>query len=133
MENNSKNKKLLVIEAVEDDISLRKILHDKFTLEGFNVIEAADGEQGLAMALSEHPDLIVLDILMPKMDGITMMKNLRKANEWGKKVPIILLTNLTADDEKINQAIVENEPAYFIVKSNWKIEELVEKIKGLIA
>jgi DNA-binding response OmpR family regulator len=123
------NKKILVIEEVEDDTSLRNVLHDKFALEGFSVLEARNGEEGLAIALSEHPDLILLDIVMPKMDGLTMMKKLREANEWGKNVPIILLTNLSADDEKINQAIMENEPAYYLVKSNWKIDDLVEKIK----
>ena len=126
---NKNNKKILVIEAVEDDTPLRDVLRDKFTTEGFKVLEAKDGEEGLSIALREHPDLIVLDILMPKMDGITMMKKLRQADSWGKSVPIILLTNLSADDEKINQAITENEPAYFIVKSNWKINDLVEKIK----
>jgi len=124
-----KNKKILVIEVVEDDPSLRKVLRDKFTVEGFSVLEAGDGEEGLAIAFRERPDLIVLDILMPKMDGLTMMKKLRKENDWGKKVPIILLTNLTGDDEKINQAITENEPAYYIVKSNWKINDLIEKVR----
>ena len=114
---------------VEDDKSLRDVLHNKFSLEGFNVLEANDGEAGLAIALREHPDLILLDILMPKMDGITMMKKLREANEWGKHVPIILLTNLSADDEKINQAITDNTPAYYLVKANYTIADLVEKIK----
>ena len=123
------SKKILVIEAIEDDASLRNLLHDKFTLEGFNVLEAKDGEEGLVTALREHPDLILLDIVMPKMDGLTMMKKLREANEWGKNVPIILLTNLNADDDKINQAIADNEPAYYLVKSNYTIEDLVEKIR----
>ena len=123
------NKKILVIEEVEDDASLRQVLHDKLSLEGFKVLEAKDGEEGLTIALREQPDLILLDILMPKMDGITMMKKLRSANEWGKKVPIILLTNLDGHDEKINQAIAEDEPAYFVVKSNLSISDLVEKVR----
>jgi two-component system response regulator MprA len=117
--------KLLV---VEDDVSLQGVLRDKFTLEGFSVIEAKDGEEGLAVALREHPDIILLDIIMPKMDGLTMMKKLRQMDEWGKRVPIILLTNLSADDEKINWAIAENEPAYYLVKSNWSISDLVDKV-----
>lgn len=129
MSNEINNKKILVIEEVEDDNSLRNVLHDKFVKEGFSVLEAKDGEEGLATALSEHPDLILLDIVMPKMDGLTMMKKLREANEWGKHVPIILLTNLSADDEKINQAITDNQPAYYLVKSNYTIEDLVEKIR----
>ena len=129
MTDESKNKKILVIEEVEDDTSLRKVLRDKFKLEGFNVLEARDGEEGLATALHEHPDLILLDIIMPKMDGITMMKKLRQQDEWGKNVPIILLTNLSANDEKINQAVADNMPAYYLVKSNYTIEDLVDKIR----
>lgn len=130
MTEDSKNsKKILVIEEVEDDASLGNVLHDKLGLEGFRVLEAKDGEEGLEIALSEHPDLILLDIIMPKMDGMTMMKKLRETNAWGKSVPIILLTNLSADDEKINKAITDNEPAYYLVKANYTISDLVEKIK----
>ncbi|OHA24840.1 MAG: hypothetical protein A3D52_02590 [Candidatus Taylorbacteria bacterium RIFCSPHIGHO2_02_FULL_44_36] len=124
-----KDKKILVIEEVEDEKSLRDVLHDKFVKEGFSVLEARDGEEGLATALRERPDIILLDIIMPKMDGLTMMKKLREGNEWGKKVPIILLTNLSADDDKIMAAITNDEPAYYLVKSNYTIEDLVEKIR----
>lgn len=58
--------------------------------EEFHALGAKDGEEGLELALKEKPDLILLDVIMPKMDGMTMMKKLRKDN-WGKKVPIILL------------------------------------------
>ena len=129
MSNEINNKKILVIEEVEDEKSLRDVLHDKFVNEGFKVLEARDGEEGLATALREHPDLILLDIVMPKMDGLTMMKKLREANDWGKHVPIILLTNLSADDDKIMAAITKNQPAYYLVKSNYTIEDLVEKIR----
>lgn len=134
MINESKNnKKMLVIEEIEDDTSLRNVLHDKFSLEGFSVLAEKDGEAGLATALRERPDLILLDIVMPKMDGITMMKKLRQANEWGKNVPIILLTNLSADEDRINQAIAENEPAYYLVKSNWTLSDLLEKIRDRLS
>lgn len=126
---NENNKKILVIEEVEDEASLRNVLRDKFTLEGFSVFEARDGEEGLEIALREHPDLILLDILLPKMDGLTMMQKLREANDWGKKVPIILLTNLSANDERINKAITENEPAYYLVKSDYTMNDLVGKIR----
>ncbi len=133
MNNELNNKKMLVIEEVEDEKSLRDVLHDKFSLEGFNVLEAKDGEEGLATALREHPDIILLDIVLPKMDGLTMMKKLREANEWGKNVPIILLTNLEANDDKIMKAITDNTPAYYLVKANYTIEDLVEKIKERLA
>ena len=127
------NKKILVIEEVEDDDSLRKAINEKLSLEGFEVIGAKDGEEGLAIALSHKPDLILLDIMMPKMDGITMMKKLRQGSDWGKKVPIILLTNLDKNDDKITQAISENEPSYFIVKSDFTMKELVNKIKNRLS
>jgi CheY-like chemotaxis protein len=123
------SKKIFSLEVVEDNTSLRKVIHDKCILEGFRVFEAHDGEAGLAVAFSEHPDLILLDIVMPKMDGITMMKKVRQEGAWGKQVPIVLLTNLSADDEKIQQAIADNEPAYYLVKSNWTLTDLVEKVR----
>src|SRR3989344_5488345 len=124
-----KHKKILVIEEVEDDSLLRNALSAKLVLEGFGVLAASNGEEGLATALQEHPDLILVDIVLPGMDGITMMKKLRDSGEWGKNVPIILLTNLSADDQRINQAIVDNEPAYYMMKSNSKISDLISKIK----
>ena len=113
---------------VEDEVSMLNALRDKFTREDFAVFEAKNGERGLEIALREHPDLILLDIAMPVMDGMTMMKKLRQENDWGKKVPIILLTNLNEDD-KINIRITEDEPAYYLVKSDWKIDDVVKKVR----
>ena len=127
------DRKILVIESIEDDTALRHAIRDRFTREGFKVIEAADGEDGLAKALSERPDLILLDLILPKIDGITVMKKLRHADEWGKKVPIILLTNVPIDDNKIIQAVVENNPTYYLIKSDWKMSDLVEKIREKLA
>lgn len=118
-----------VVLLTEDDNYIREIIGDKLRLEGFNVLEAADGADGLVTALNENPDLVVIDILMPKMNGIDMMKKIRESSPWGKNVPIILLTNLNPDTEEINKAIAENEPAYYIVKSNCPTSDLIEKIK----
>ncbi len=126
MMNKSKNKKILVIEEVEDDASLRGVLHDKFSLEGFSVLEAKDGEEGLATALSEHPDLILLDIIMPKMDGITMLKKLRE-DTWGKEAKVIILTNL-GDDKKLLDAMGPDSYEV-LLKSAWKIEAIVQKVR----
>ena len=120
------NKKILI---VEDERSLSQALVNKLTLEGFATLTAKNGEEGLKIALREHPDLILLDIVMPRMDGITMMKKLRQTDEWGKNVPVILLTNLSADDEKIMRAVTENEPAYYLVKSDYTISDVVEKVR----
>ena len=122
----STKKKILI---VEDEMSERKALVDKFTREGFRVLKARDGEEGLAVAFKEQPSLILLDIVMPKMDGMTMLKKLRQENAWGKNVPVIILTNLNADNEKMNKEITDSEPSYYLVKSNWTISDVVEKVR----
>lgn len=113
---------------VEDEFAQLNALYDKLTREDFTVLEAKNGKEGLEIALRDHPDLILLDIVMPVMDGLTMVKKLRQANEWGKKVPIILLTNLSSDD-KITTQFAPNEFADYLVKTDWKIDDVVEKIR----
>lgn len=120
------NKKIILI--TEDEKSLRNALHVKLKNSGFDIIEAKDGEEGLKLSLEQHPDLILLDIVMPVMDGISMFKKLRE-DTWGKGVPVILLSNLPSADEKINKAITELEPTYYFVKAQKSIEEITEKIK----
>ena len=117
-------KKIILI--VEDELSLRTALCDKLTREGFAVLEAKNGEEGLMVALRDHPDLILLDIIMPVMDGMTMLKRLRR-DKWGKGVQVILLTNLS-ENEKVAQAIELGSHEY-LVKSDWKIEDVVAKIR----
>ncbi|MBA4319224.1 MAG: response regulator [Flavobacterium sp.] len=116
------NKKILI---VEDELSLRNALRDKLTRGGFDVLEAKDGEEGLKIALHEHPDLILLDIIMPVMDGFTMLKKLRE-DVWGKNTIVVLLTNLS-DNERVAEAIAQGAYDYF-VKSDWKIKNIVAKI-----
>jgi len=123
-------RKLLII---EDEISQLKVLTDKFVREGFDVLEAKDGEEGLAVALKEKPHIILLDIVLPKMDGMTMLKKLRQQNAWGKSVPVILLTNLSADDDSILKGVTEDKPAYYLIKSNWTINDVVAKVNERLA
>jgi len=119
----SKNKTILV---VEDELSTLEALVEIFTIEGFNVLEAKNGKEGLEVALKKHPDLILLDIIMPKMDGMAMLRQLRKDN-WGKRAKVIILTNLSAV-ERTTEALDSRVYDYF-VKANWKITDLVEKVK----
>lgn len=118
---------------VEDEEAQRKSLADELRDEGFRVLTANDGQEGLTTALQEHPDLILLDVLMPVMDGLSVMKKLRAGNPWGKQVPIILLTNLSANEDEIIKAVTRDEPAYYLVKSDWTLQEVVEKIKERLA
>lgn len=118
------NKKILI---VEDDHALRAALRDKLARERFSVLEAKDGEEGLKVALDEQPDLILSDIVMPKMDGLTMISRLRE-DAWGKTAHVIMLTNLS-DGESVS-ASLENAAFDYLVKSDWKLEDIVEKIRN---
>ena len=122
-----KKRKLLLI--VEDEASLAKELDKKFSSENFEVIIAKDGEKGLSMALENHPEIILLDIVMPKLDGISMLKELRK-DSWGSSVPIIMLTNLS-DAEKVAEA-TESGVYDYLVKSDWKIADIVKKVNEVL-
>lgn len=125
-----KKTKILI---VEDEEVICKAYADELRDEGFAILIAKNGQVGLELALREKPDLILLDILMPVMDGLTMMDKLREKDSYGKNVPIILLTNLSASEEKIMQAITKNEPAYYLVKSDWNLSQVLEKIKERLA
>jgi len=122
------NKKTKIL-IVEDEVLINKAYTEELRDEGFIVVTAANGKEGLDLALSEKPDLILLDILMPVMDGLTMMSKLRERGPYGKNVPIILLTNLAAGEDKIMKAITKDEPAYYLVKSDWNLSGVVEKIR----
>ncbi|HUX35490.1 MAG TPA: response regulator [Candidatus Paceibacterota bacterium] len=113
---------------VEDEEVMLKTLTDNLTQAGFgHLLQAKNGEEGLIVALKENPDLILLDIVMPIMDGITMLKKLRE-DPRGKNTKVILLTNLSADD-KITNSVITNEPSYYLVKADYSIDDVVEKAK----
>jgi two-component system alkaline phosphatase synthesis response regulator PhoP len=125
MENTKKH----TILVVEDESVMLQTLRDNLVSNGFNVLQAKDGAEGLTVASAHHPDLILLDILMPGMDGLEMMQKLRAQDAWGKKVPIIILTNLSPEEDKIINRIAEDEPAYYLVKTDWNISNVIERIK----
>ena len=114
---------------VEDEQSLRSVLRDKFSREGFNVLEAKNGKEELEISMREHPDLILLDIIMSVMDGIAMLKKLRQ-DAWGKIAKVIMLTNLS-DNEKLSETITQGSYEY-LVKSDCKIENVVAKVRELL-
>lgn len=112
---------------VEDEIPMLNALCDKLTREGFIMLQARDGVEGLGAALKNHPDLILLDIIMPKMDGMEMLNKLRGDEAWGKNVPVILLTNLN-EPGKVADALAHDVHEY-LVKSDWTLENIIKKIK----
>ncbi|MFA6215433.1 MAG: response regulator [Patescibacteria group bacterium] len=119
-----KAKKILV---VEDEPTLVKAIETKLVKLGFEVVTAANGEEGLRQARSENPDLILLDIIMPVMDGLTMLKELRKTSD----VPVIILSNLSSD-EKLSEALRSGSHDY-LIKTNYSLEEVAEKINKVLA
>ena len=110
---------------VEDEKTLFEALSVKLEEAGYKIVEAKDGKEGLEIALKIKPDLLLVDILMPIMDGITMINKL-KEDEWGKNVPMIILTNFS-DEEKMRQAELAGVHDY-MVKSDWKLSDLVDKV-----
>ncbi len=119
----TQNKKILI---VEDEKPLREAIFDKFNREGFQTFQGKDGEEGLKIALKEHPDIILLDIIMPHVDGLSMLKTLRK-DEWGKNAQVLLLTNL--NDAEYVATAMESGVFDFLVKSDWKLDDLVIRVK----
>ncbi len=113
--------------VIEDNEGLLEVLTDRLLKEGYKVSSATDGQQGLATALTEHPDLILLDVMIPTMDGVTVIQQLR-ADEWGKAVPVIVLTNVSVNDKRVDDIIAEL-PAFYLVKTDLSMQALVDKIK----
>jgi len=112
---------------VEDEAPLRSAISGILSADGFVVIEASNGQEGLDVALKEHPDLILLDQMMPVMDGLTMLGKLRADEEWGKSAKVIFLTNINDLDKVAKET--EGGVPYFLVKSDWNITDIVKKIK----
>lgn len=121
------NKTVKKILIVEDELNLGAVLQSSFKDEGFLVIVAKDGKEGLLLTEKEKPDLILLDILMPNMNGIEMAIELRKNNF---KKPIIFLTNLK-DFDSISQAVKVPFSDY-VIKSDMPIEKIIELAKQRI-
>lgn len=115
-------KKILI---VEDDKAVRVVLGNEMKRLGYAIFEAENGEAAVALALIEHPDLILLDVVMPKMHGIEMLRKLQE-DMWGKTVPIVLLTNF-ADDPEVVQAVQEGR-CEVLSKSDTKLDDILNKV-----
>lgn len=130
MKSNSDYKILLI----EDEDTMRKPLAEALDHEGFTVVSANDGISGLDAAINGEPDLILLDIAMPKMDGIAVLKKLRESGEYGKRAKVVIITNMSMD-ERIMKGITEYEPSFMLLKNDWKLTSVVHRVKealGLI-
>lgn len=116
-------KKILFI---EDEAALQKTFGDILKSEGFEVISALDGETGLNLAKKENPDLVLLDLILPKIHGLDVLKEM-KQNENIKNIPVIVLTNVESIEE-IDKALELGATTY-LVKNDYSLEDVISKIK----
>ncbi|MBI2459627.1 MAG: response regulator [Parcubacteria group bacterium] len=114
---------------VEDDSFLLGMYATKFEMENFQVITAEDGEKAVRLALKEAPDVILLDIILPKVDGFEVLRRL-KANRPTAAIPVILLTNLSQKDE-IERGLKMGAEDY-LIKAHFMPSEVVDKIKNAL-
>ncbi len=120
-------KKILII---EDDSFLQGLVATKLTKEGYEIITAANGEEAVKVADEKKPDFILLDLVLPGMDGFEVLTKIRK-NDNSKKTPIIVFSNLAEDKDMVKaKELGANE---FMVKSNFTLDELAVKIKEILS
>ncbi|MBI2444010.1 MAG: response regulator [Candidatus Magasanikbacteria bacterium] len=120
-------KKKIHILLVEDDVFLAGIYQKKFEMEGFKVSQAENGEKGLLEAKKKKPDAILLDILLPKLDGFVVLERL-KADPATKDIPVILLTNLGQKDDV--EKGLQQGAADYLIKAHFKPSEVVAKVRS---
>lgn len=117
------------IALVEDDSFLANMYETKLNLEGFEVKKALDGEAGVALIREEKPDVILLDILLPKLDGWEVLKSVKK-DAAVKDIPVILLTNLGQEEDV--QKGLDLGAVDYLIKAHFVPQEVIEKIKEVL-
>jgi CheY-like chemotaxis protein len=123
-----KNQKILV---VEDDITMREIVVSKLTSFGYKVVEADDGKKAVDVWTKEKPDLVLLDLMLPEMDGFTVLENMRKsADSKLANTKVIILSNLWSkeDIERTKKLSIED----FMVKAYHTTEDILEEVKKIL-
>lgn len=123
----SKKKRVLII---EDDIPLLDLYDKKFTARGYEVIRAEDGVKGLAATEKENPDIILLDIMLPMMNGFEVLKRIKK-NEKTAKMPIVILSNY-GEMPNITEGLLGGAAEY-LIKVEHTPEEVVEVVEDVTA
>lgn len=123
------DKKGIHVLLVEDDVFLMDIYKKKFEMEGFKISVSDNGEKGLADIIKKKPDIVLLDILLPKLDGFAVLEKL-KADKEVKNIPVILLTNLGQKDEVEKGLRLGAED--YMIKAHFKPSEIVDKVKKVL-
>ncbi|MBI4138177.1 MAG: response regulator [Candidatus Wildermuthbacteria bacterium] len=119
--------KILII---EDDKFLRELISQKVAREGYEVLDAVDGESGLKMAQAESPDLILLDLILPGMDGFEVLSRI-KGDEKTGKVPVVIISNLGQKDD-VDKGMAMGAADY-LIKAHFTPGEIVEKIASVLS
>lgn len=117
------------IMVVEDDAALREIYSIRITAEGYDVVSAGDGEEALAVAVREKPDLILADVMMPKISGFDMLDILRHTPETAN-IKIIIMTALSSDDQRARGEQLGCDR--YLVKSQVGIEDVIRAIHEVL-
>ncbi len=118
-------KKILFI---EDESGLQRALSEFLTQEGYTILSALDGDEGLRIAKREMPDLILLDLILPRRDGFEVLTELKK--DETKSIPIIILSNLEENADV--QRALELGATMYLIKTNYKLQEITQKIKEIL-
>ena len=122
-----KKKKILLI---EDDLFYRKLFRDQLTRAGFEFVDAANGIEGEDKILTENPDIILLDLMLPRKNGFDVLSEIRK-NPKTKDIPVIILSILGQQSD-IDEAMSRGANGY-LVKSDIRTSEVIEKINGMVS
>ena len=123
------DKKPTKVLLVEDDKMILDMYTLKFAQEGYKVFQAENGKDGLVMAKKENPDIILLDIILPQMDGFSVLKKLKSDSDT-KNMPVVLLTNLGQDGD-VKKGL-ELGAIDYLIKANYTPSQVVEKVKSLL-
>jgi len=118
-----------VVLLVDDDLTLREMYQERLKAEGFEIVQASNGEEAIQKAKETKPNVILLDIMMPKINGFDVLKQL-KANDELKEIPVIVLTALIQDVDRVQGKKLG--AADYIVKSETMPGEVIAKIKGVL-
>ena len=110
---------------VEDELSMQRALKKKLEHAGYAVATAIDGEEALASIRASKPDLVLLDLIMPKMDGISVLREL-KGDDQLRSTPVVILTNLSSGD-KVAEAM-QLGTFDFLVKANYSLDDVLKKV-----
>lgn len=114
------------IAIIEDDPVINQMYRMKFEADGFDVRMAADGKQGVALVKAFQPDIILLDLQMPHMDGAEALTEIRKA-DWGHDIPVLILTNL--GEEEAPDILKKLNVSSYIVKADYTPRQVVARVK----